>query len=36
MALVKLLNIQQGARYVEIMQEDSSQERFARGWLKRA
>ena len=35
-ALVKLMNIQQGARYVEIMAGDTSQERFARGWIKRA
>lgn len=35
-ALVKLMNIQQGARYVEIMAADASQERFARGWIKRA
>ena len=35
-ALVKMMNIQQGARYVEIMAGDASQERFARGWIKRA
>ena len=35
-ALVKMMNIQQGARYVEIMTRDASQERFARGWIKRA
>jgi len=35
-ALVKMMNIQQGARYVEIMARDASQERFARGWIKRA
>lgn len=35
-ALVKLMNIQQGARYVEIMSGDARQERFARGWIKRA
>ena len=35
-SLVKLMNLQQGARYVEIMTSDPSQERFARGWLKRA
>ena len=35
-ALVKMMNIQQGARYIEIMARDSSQERFARGWIKRA
>ena len=34
--LVKMMNIQQGARYVEIMAGDASQERFARGWIKRA
>lgn len=34
-ALIKLMNIQQGARYVEIMAGDSRQERFARGWIKR-
>ena len=34
--LVKMMNIQQGARYVEIMARDASQERFARGWIKRA
>lgn len=33
--LVKMMNIQQGARYVEIMVGDASQERFARGWIKR-
>lgn len=35
-SLVKMMNIQQGARYVEIMARDASQERFARGWIKRA
>ncbi|MCG6965844.1 MAG: hypothetical protein LJE59_04990 [Chromatiaceae bacterium] len=35
-ALVKMMNIQQGARYVEIMAGDPGQERFARGWIKRA
>lgn len=35
-ALVKMMNIQQGARYVEIMAGDARQERFARGWIKRA
>ncbi len=34
-ALLKLMNIQQGARYAAIMSADASQERFARGWLKR-
>ena len=35
-ALIKLMNIQQGARYVEIMAGDATQERFARGWTERA
>ena len=35
-ALLKLMNIQQGARYVGIMECDSTQEKYARGWLKRA
>ena len=35
-ALVKLMNIQQGARYVEIMAANPAQERFARGWIRRA
>ena len=35
-ALIKLMNIQQGARYVSIMEHDSSQEKYARGWLRRA
>jgi len=34
--LVKMMNLQQGARYLEIMQRDPSQERFARGWIRRA
>lgn len=34
-ALLKLMNIQQGARYVGIMEHDSTQEKYARGWLKR-
>jgi hypothetical protein len=34
--LVKLMNIQQGARYVEIMAANPAQERFARGWIRRA
>jgi lysozyme family protein len=34
-ALLKLLNIQQGERYVTIMENDRTQEKFARGWLKR-
>ena len=33
--LVRMMNIQQGARYVEIMARDASQERFARGWIRR-
>ena len=33
--LVKVLNILQGAHYLKIMKDDPSQERFARGWLKR-
>lgn len=33
--LCKVMNIMQGARYLEIMRKSSSQERFARGWLKR-
>lgn len=35
-ALLKTLNIQQGARYIEIMENDPTQEKYARGWLKRA
>jgi lysozyme family protein len=35
-ALLKLMNVQQGARYVAIMVNDSTQERYARGWLRRA
>ena len=34
--LLKLMNVQQGARYVAIMVNDSTQERYARGRLKRA
>ena len=34
--LLKMMNIQQGARYIEIMENDPTQERYARGWLKRA
>ena len=34
--LLKMLNIQQGARYMEIMANDPAQEKYARGWLKRA
>lgn len=35
-ALVKMMNIQQGARYIEIMTRDVAQERFARGWITRS
>lgn len=34
--LLKMMNIQQGARYIEIMENDPTQEKYARGWLKRA
>ena len=33
--LLKLINIMQAAKYVEIMKRDSTQEKFARGWLNR-
>jgi lysozyme family protein len=33
--LVKVLNIMQGARYIDIMERRESQEVFARGWFKR-
>lgn len=33
--LMTLLNVQQGAFYLELMRNDPSQERFTRGWLKR-
>lgn len=33
--LLKLLNALQAAHYIEIMRNDPSQERFARGWLNR-
>ena len=33
--LLKLLNILQGARYVEIMKNNPTQEKYARGWLNR-
>ena len=34
--LLKLLNILQGARYIEIMRNNPTQEKYARGWLNRA
>ncbi|MDG2012847.1 MAG: glycosyl hydrolase 108 family protein [Pirellulaceae bacterium] len=33
--LLKLLNLMQAAKYLAIMRRDSTQERFARGWLNR-
>ena len=33
--LLKLMNLMQANRYVEIMKKDSTQEKFARGWLNR-
>lgn len=33
--LYKLLNIQQGARYLDIMRSNPKQEKYARGWLSR-
>lgn len=33
--LLKLLNIHQGAHYVEIMKNSPAQEKYVRGWLKR-
>lgn len=35
-ALYNILNIYQGARYIEICKKDPSQEKFMYGWLKRA
>lgn len=33
--LLKILNLLQANQYIEIMRKDSTQERFARGWLNR-
>lgn len=33
--LVKMLNVQQGAKYMKLMRKNSEQERFARGWFNR-
>ncbi|MBC8282465.1 MAG: hypothetical protein H8E32_01520 [Nitrospinae bacterium] len=33
--LLKLLNILQGARYIDIMRNNPTQEKYARGWLNR-
>jgi lysozyme family protein len=33
--VLKLLNIQQGARYIQICQNNETQEKFLRGWLQR-
>jgi len=33
--LLKLLNLMQAAHYLDVMNRDSTQERFARGWLNR-
>lgn len=33
--LLKLLNLMQANRYVEIMKRDPTQQKFARGWLNR-
>ncbi|MEM7456749.1 MAG: glycosyl hydrolase 108 family protein [Planctomycetota bacterium] len=33
--LLKIMNVMQAARYVNIMRADSTQEKFARGWLNR-
>ena len=34
--LLRVLNLLQGSHYLAIMRSDPAQERFARGWLKRA
>ena len=34
-AFVKILNIMQGSRYIEIMERNETQEVFARGWFSR-
>ena len=33
--LLKIINIMQAAKYVEIMKNDATQQKFARGWLNR-
>lgn len=33
--LLKIMNIMQAARYIDIMRKDATQEKFARGWLNR-
>jgi lysozyme family protein len=33
--LLKIMNIMQASRYLEIMRNDATQEKFARGWLNR-
>ncbi|GAB6138000.1 glycoside hydrolase family 108 protein [Halanaerobaculum tunisiense] len=33
--LIKLLNILQGVKYIRIVEQDKSQKKFIRGWLKR-
>ena len=35
LVLLKIMNILQGYRYLSIMRKSESQEKFARGWLKR-